>query len=156
MPFSRIIKRIILVLFFIILLLNNNTVLAQYYDTGQDPFKLKWYQINTENFQIIFPKSSEKQAQHLANSLTSVYKRGGLSLNHQPKKIPVILHNQSVVSNGMVAWAPKGMQIYTCPPQNIYSQDWIDQLATHEFRHVVQIDKLNHGFSKFLYYLQNM
>ncbi|RLD64065.1 MAG: hypothetical protein DRJ01_02055 [Bacteroidetes bacterium] len=153
MSFSRIIKRIILVLFFIILLLNNNTVLAQYYDTGQDPFKLKWYQINTENFQIIFPKSSEKQAQHLANSLTSVYKRGGLSLNHQPKKIPVILHNQSVVSNGMVAWAPKGMQIYTCPPQNIYSQDWIDQLATHEFRHVVQIDKLNHGFSKFLYYI---
>ena len=153
MIFSKIIKRIIFALFFIILFLNNNTVLAQYYDTGQDPFKLKWYQINTENFQIIFPKSSEKQAQHLANSLSTVYKRGGVTLNHNPKKIPVIIHNQSVLSNGQVAWAPKGMQIFTCPPQDIYAQDWIDQLATHEFRHVVQIDKLNHGFTRFLYYI---
>ncbi|MBE9466801.1 MAG: hypothetical protein IMY72_00610 [Bacteroidetes bacterium] len=151
--YFKIVKRIIFILFFIILLLSNKILLAQYYDNGQDPFKLKWLQINTDNFQIIFSKSSEKQAQHLANSLTSVYKRGGLSLNQQPKKIPVILHNQSVISNGMVAWAPKGMQIYTCPPQNTYAQDWLDQLATHEFRHVVQIEKLNHGFSKFMYYI---
>ena len=146
-------KRIIFILFFIILLLSNNILLAQYFDNGQEPYKLKWYQINTDNFQIIFPKSSENQAQHLANSLTSVYKRGGLSLNFYPKKIPVVLHNQSVLSNGQVAWAPKGMQIFTCPPQNIYAQDWLDQLATHEFRHVVQIEKLNHGFSRFLYYI---
>ncbi len=146
-------KRIILVFFFIVLLLSNKILLAQYYDTGQDPFKLKWYQINTDNFQIIFPENSDKQAQQLANSLQHLYNRGSFTLNNKPKKIPVIVHNQSVLSNGQVAWAPKGMQIFTCPPQDIYAQDWIDQLATHEFRHVVQIDKLNHGFSKFLYHI---
>ena len=40
---------------------------AQYYSSGQDPFSVKWKQIKTDHFQVIYPKSFEEKAQYLAN-----------------------------------------------------------------------------------------
>ncbi len=123
---------------------------AQYFQTGQDPASLKWRQINTENFQIIYPDYYEKQAQKLAGIMEIVYKKGGTTLHYQPKKISIILHTQTVKSNGLVAWAPKRVEFYTIPHQGNYAQDWIEQLAIHEFRHVVQIDKVNSEIPKII------
>lgn len=121
---------------------------AQYFSTGQDPASLKWRQINTENFQLIYPDYFEDQAQELANKLEHVYDYGGYSLGFQPNKISVILHTQTVNSNGLVAYAPKRSEFYTTPHQSMYAQDWLEQLAIHEFRHVVQIDKVNEELPK--------
>ena len=133
-------KKYLLILLFAVLL---NIANAQYFQTGQDPASIRWRQINTENFQLIYPDYYETQAQQLAATLEKVYLKGGASLNHSPKKISVILHTQTVKSNGLVAYAPKRVEFYTIPHQDIYAQDWLDQLAIHEFRHVVQIDKIN-------------
>ena len=38
---------------------------AQYFQTGQDPSSIKWKQINTINFQVIYPEEFEKQAQRV-------------------------------------------------------------------------------------------
>lgn len=123
---------------------------AQYFDTGQDPASLKWRQINTANFQLIYPDYYEEQAQILAQKLELVYDFGSYSLKHNPEKISVILHTQTVQSNGLVAYAPKRSEFYTTPRQSIYPQDWLEQLALHEFRHVVQIDKLNSDLPKLI------
>ncbi|WP_321373759.1 hypothetical protein [uncultured Draconibacterium sp.] len=123
---------------------------AQYFDTGQDPASLKWRQINTANFQLIYPDYYEEQAQILAQKLEMVYDFGSYSLKHNPEKISVILHTQTVQSNGLVAYAPKRSEFYTTPRQSIYPQDWLEQLALHEFRHVVQIDKLNSDLPKLI------
>ena len=130
-------------LFFVCLLLIFENIQAQYFQTGEDPASLKWRQINTENFQLIYPDYFESEAQKLANSLELVYNYGGYSLHHRPRKISVILHTQTVKSNGLVAYAPKRSEFYTTPHQSIYPQDWLEQLAIHEFRHVVQIDKID-------------
>ncbi|HPE75215.1 MAG TPA: hypothetical protein PLC80_03965 [Draconibacterium sp.] len=127
-----------------------NVSKAQYFQTGQDPASLKWRQINTENFQIIYPDYYENQAQKLAVVMEKVYLAGGKSLKYKPKKISIILHTQTVKSNGLVAWAPKRVELYTIPHQGIYAQNWIEQLAIHEFRHVVQIDKVNSELPKIL------
>ncbi|MFW5774181.1 MAG: hypothetical protein ACOCWD_05815, partial [Tangfeifania sp.] len=116
---------------------------AQYFQTGQDPASIDWRQINTDNFQVIYPDYYEPQAQELAGKLEKVYELGAYSLAHHPKKISVILHTQTVVSNGLVGWAPKRAEFYTTPHQSIYPQDWLEQLVLHEYRHVVQIDKIN-------------
>ena len=143
-------KKVILFIFLLCLFKFGNT---QYYSSGQDPASIKWQQIKTKYFQIIYPEDFEKQSQYLANVLETVYKFGSRSLGYNPKKIPLILHNQSVISNAYVAWAPKRMEFYTCPPQDSYSENWLEQLSIHEFRHVVQIDILNQGFTKVLYYI---
>jgi len=139
-------KRLILILF----VLASIAVKAQYFETGQDPASLKWRQINTENFQLIYPDYYEDQAQVLAQKLEMVYNVGSNSLNHNPSKISVILHTQTVKSNGLVAYAPKRSEFFTTPHQGIYPQDWLEQLALHEFRHVVQTDKLNSELPKII------
>ena len=115
---------------------------AQYYVQGEDPAGIHWKQINTENFQIIFPDNFEANAQRTAFILEKVYNYAGQSLKHQPRKISVILHTNTVRSNGFAAWAPARVELFTTPDQSIYAQEWLEQLAIHEFRHVVQIDKI--------------
>ncbi len=116
---------------------------AQYFQTGQDPASIKWRQINTNNFQLIYPDYYELPAQKLAYVLEKTYRYGSYTLHYSPRKISVILHTQTVSSNGLVALAPRRSEFYTTPHQDIYPQEWLEQLALHEFRHVVQIDKIN-------------
>ncbi|MDP4207217.1 MAG: hypothetical protein Q8928_00250 [Bacteroidota bacterium] len=132
----------------LILFLRLMPVSAQFYDSGEDPASIRWKQINTVNFQVIFPSGSEKEANRVANTLTYIYNYVSRSLGHQPRKISIILHSHSAFSNGFVSWAPKRAEFYTTPDQGSYGQDWLDQLCVHEFRHVVQIDKLNQGITR--------
>ncbi len=132
------------------LLVVYNFSYAQFYDTGCEPTSIKWEQINTKNFQIIFAEDFYSQANKLANILDYSYNNISKSLNHKPKKISIILHNNTVNSNGYVSWAPKRIEMYATPSQKMYYQPWLEQLCVHEFRHVVQIDKLNQGITKIL------
>ncbi len=128
------------------------TILPQFYETGQDPHSVEWEQIQTRFFTIIFPSESEIQAQRLVNLLDLTYGPTSSFLQTKPKKIPVVMHNRSVLSNGFVVWAPKRMEITNTPPQESGPHDWLEQLALHEYRHVVQLYKLNHGFTGFMKY----
>lgn len=134
----------------IVLLLGISNVKAQYFQTGQDPASIKWRQINSPNFQLIYPDYYELQAQKLASIMEKVYAYKSNSIHHKPKKISIILHTQTVQSNGLVAYAPKRSEFYTTPHQAIYPQDWLEQLAIHEFRHVVQLDKINSEIPKII------
>lgn len=142
----------LLVIILIIFYTNQDTS-SQFYLTGQAPASVKWMQINTGNHQIIFPDTFQEQALRIAGILNEAWELTGHSLNHQPGKIPVVIHNQSARSNGMVVWAPKRMELYTTPPQHARGGDWLTQLAVHEQRHVVQVDKLNQGITRVLYFL---
>ena len=115
---------------------------SQYYSIGEDPASIRWRQINTEKFQVIYPASFEPKAQRMAAVLEKVYLYAGNTLDHQPRKISVILHTGTVMSNGVVIWAPSRMELFTTPPQETYAQNWLEQLAIHEMRHVVQLDKI--------------
>jgi hypothetical protein len=137
-------------LIFFCFLLFSVSVSAQYYETGQDPASIKWRQINTDHFQLIYPDYFEEGAQTLAHKLDLVYDYGTYSLHHEPKKISIILHTQSITSNGLVTYAPRHSEFYTTPSQDTYAQNWLEQLATHEFRHVVQLDKINTEMPKLI------
>ncbi len=126
---------------------------SQFYERGQDPAFIRWKQIRTENYQIIFPESYVNEAQRLANILEYAYNYVSFSLKNKPRKISVIIHNYSVRFNGFVAWAPKRMELYPTSPQDIYPQEALEQLALHELRHVVQVDKLHQGLTRILYYV---
>lgn len=128
-------------------------VCSQFYSAGQDPFSVRWKQINTENFQVIFPDDYIHQATYIADVLEWAYEHGSKTLDHRPRKVSVIVHNQTVISNGFVSWAPRRIELYTNPPANNDAHDWMERLAIHELRHVVQIDKLNQGVTRLLSYV---
>ncbi|WP_017259349.1 TolB-like translocation protein [Pedobacter arcticus] len=115
---------------------------SQFIDGGQNPPSVKFKQINTPNFQIIYPTLFESEAQRMANTLEILVKQVSKTLGHQPKPISIIFQNQGVVSNGFVTMAPRHSEFYTMPGQEFDAQDWLNSLAVHELRHVVQFDKI--------------
>lgn len=127
---------------FLYIILHVFVAKAQYFQTGQDPSLIRWRQINTPNFQVIYPEEFEKEAQRVSFVLDKVYSYGSKSLDFHPRKASIVLHTRTVKSNGLVAWAPKRIELFTTPHQQIYAQDWLEELALHEFRHLVQMDKI--------------
>ena len=140
-------------IYFAILSLFPILVSGQYYNLGQDPGSLKWRQISTPHFRIVYPESFERKAIKLIPTLDYIYAQETGTLGYKPEKVPLIIHNYNIVPNAVTAWAPKRIELFTCPPQDIYSQDWLEQLMIHEYRHVIQIDRTNQGFTRILSWL---
>ncbi len=126
---------------------------SQYYQTGQDPASLKWLEIKTGRFRVIYPESYGRQGIEFAKSLDDAYLRLGSLFPPKKFRIPVIIHNYTTTSNGYVVWAPKRMEIYPTPEQNTIPLDPVKQLTVHELTHVLQMESLNKGFSKGLSFL---
>lgn len=127
----------------LLLLVTSLCARSQYFLTGEDPAGLNWRQIVTADFQLIYPAEFEDKAKIMAGYFQKVYQIGSASLRHKPRKISVIFHTRTIRSNGLVGYAPKRMEIYTTPHQDILAQEWLRHLVLHEFRHVVQVDKIS-------------
>ncbi|HCW07518.1 MAG TPA: hypothetical protein DGG95_09165, partial [Cytophagales bacterium] len=65
---------------------------------GTNPASIKWYQINTPNFRLLYPQGFEAQAQRMANTLESLHepeaksmltKRNG-GMEKLPRKISIV------------------------------------------------------------------
>jgi len=129
-------------LLLLILCISSLEVFSQIFNDDPYPPSVKWRQINTDNFQLIYPASFEDGAQKLANRLETFRVLVSQTLGKEPRKISIILQNQTIESNGNVQLAPRRSEFYTTPPQQGDFQEWMDNLAIHELRHVVQFDKL--------------
>ncbi|MFC2101608.1 hypothetical protein ACFLS7_01285 [Bacteroidota bacterium] len=141
-------------LFWILLFLGSiSSLQAQYYSTGQDPASVRWSQIKADSFRIVFPDNYISHSQYLANILELTTRYETKSLKAKVPRMPFLLHTSSTLSNGLTVWAPRRIELYTCPPQDIYPEEWLEQLALHEYRHAVQTSKMNQGFTKALYYI---
>lgn len=133
---------IISILCIYISLITSQKVFSQLFSAGQNPPSVKFKQINTVQFQIIYPTPLEQEAQRMANILNAIVADVSKSLGHIPKPISIILQTQGVLSNGFVQMGPRRSEFYTIPGQEFDAQDWLNSLAVHELRHVVQFDKL--------------
>ena len=121
-----------------------------------NPPSLKWYQVNTNHFRVLYPKGFETQAQRMANTLEHIHEPESRTMGASPRKISVVLQNQSAVSNGFVSITPRRSEFYTMPSQNynfLGNNDWLNLLASHEYRHMVQFQHATRGFNRAFYYL---
>lgn len=134
-------------LILLVFLLITVSLSAQYYNTGQDPARLKWLQIKTDRFKIIYPERFGQEGIEFARALDKAYTNMSPLYRAGKFRIPVIIHNYTTQSNGYVAWAPKRMEIYPTPEQDAIPLDNNTQLALHELTHVFQMETLNEGFS---------
>lgn len=132
----------------ILLLLFSRPVMSQYYETGQDPAGIKWLQIKTGHFTVIYPEKYGSEGIEFAKALDRSLS-GMASLFPEKKfRIPVLVHSYSSESNGYVAWAPKRMELYPMPDQNSLPGDANTLLTTHELAHVFELESLNKGFTR--------
>jgi len=149
-------KLIIKYLASISLSITSLSVSAQIFSTAQNPLSVKWNYIYSGGFKIIYPQELEKEAQRMANTLPYIYPKTGLGLRQQKTSIPLLLQNRGTIANGFVQLAPKKSEFYATPPQFFDSQDWLNNLAVHELRHIAQFDKLTgtqaHPFPELVYF----
>ncbi len=136
--------------FFSVLYITIPVCQGQYYVAGIDPASVKWRQIKTPNFKVIYPLTFERHAQYIANSLEYNYYPDSRTISSFVPRMPLILHDQTTIPSSVTPYAPRRFDIFTTPSQDIYPQDWIDQLIIHEFRHASQFSAVNHGFTKAL------
>lgn len=134
----------LLFLFFVF----HETSYGQYYETGQDPASLKWVQIKTPRFRIIYPESYGRAGIDYARSIIKAEQEIRAIFPGTRFRIPVVIHNYSTYSNAYVAWAPKRIEIYPAAEQNALPGDQFRLLSLHELTHVYQMKSLETGFTK--------
>src|SRR5690606_29808405 len=115
---------------------------GQLISSDQAPPNVKWNTIEARNFNLIYPIELGKEAQRVANILENTVHKISTDIGINPRKINIVLQNRTVEANGYVQLAPRKSEFFTTPPQDSDPADWLETLAIHEYRHVVQIDKL--------------
>lgn len=137
----------------IFLTLAASSASAQYFSYGEDPASLRWRQIRTSHFQLIYPQEWEKMAPAVAEFLETIRQPLVSSLQSHTRPIPVILRNQTMLSNGFVTWAPKRIELFTTTPYDNQATNWMRYLSIHEFRHVAQIEAINRSTTRFFSFI---
>ena len=122
---------------------------AQFYTSGDDPAKLKWFSISSPDFKVIYPEGFDSLALEYGKSLEKFRVPVGRSIGYEPnglyrKPLSVVLHPYAS-ANGMVVWAPRRMEFQTGPnAEEPEPMEWITNLAVHESRHASQMQFAHH------------
>lgn len=149
-------RRIILLFF---LLYACTSLKAQFSLSGSDPSSVRWMQMNTQEFKIIFPEGEDSLARvygtWLEKARVDVSRSSGLLIGKDYRsRMPVVLHSFNTIPNASVAWAPKRMDFFTAPdPYDPTPVPWEKLLSIHEGRHAAQMQAGVAGRHKVFKYL---
>ena len=120
--------------------------------TGNDPGRLRWSTFRTGDYQLVYPRGLDSLATVYGTLLQQYSVPLSASSGFRPNEkfsrpMPVILHPYAGISNGLVAWAPRRMDLFTLPDvSGMTPIPWAKLLAIHEGRHVAQKQFLRTGF----------
>ncbi|HJU74295.1 MAG TPA: hypothetical protein VJ717_11160 [Gemmatimonadaceae bacterium] len=113
---------------------------------------LRWYQIVTPHFTVIFRDSLADEARRAATLLERAYQPLTRTLGKKPERIPVLLAGQSLIPNAFVAWFPKRTIWHPLPKTSTQFAgpiEWYTMLAVHEGRHIAQERQMRSGIVGF-------
>ncbi|MEO6313497.1 MAG: hypothetical protein ABIU63_03890 [Chitinophagaceae bacterium] len=117
---------------------------------GGNPPSVRWQQVNNDAVRVIFPAALDSAAARVAAVAALLRTTTPGTIGPRQKKVDIVLHPNTIVSNGYVALGPFRSEFYLTPPQNSFelgSLRWQDMLAIHEYRHVQQYNNFNVGLS---------
>lgn len=131
------------------MILASTAMNAQFYQSGSDPASVRWMQLTTDNYRLIYPRGMDSLARAYARSLEQVRGPVGDGTGMLPncnyrRPMPVVLHPFNTRSNGTVVWTPRRVELLTTPeavaPEPV---PWMEQLTVHESRHISQMQYIH-------------
>ena len=126
---------------------------GQYYDWGRSPQGMRWMQAKLPSGKVVFPDYYSDNAARVARYLDTIRPSISYGFEYAPLKMPVVLHTENFVANGMAMWAPKRIELEMIPDAQPFAEPWLKHLVTHEYRHAVQYGNLYRRFMKGLGYV---
>jgi hypothetical protein len=124
----------------IIILVMPRKALAQEDDSPHP--ELEWYTIETEHFYVHYHAGEERSAQVVARIAEDIYGPITSLYNHEPdQKVSFVLKDYGDFSNGATYFYDNKIEIWA-PALDFElrgTTDWLRNVVTHEFTHVVQI-----------------
>ncbi len=123
---------------------------------GGEPASVKWKQVNTDTVRIIFPEGMDSIAKRIATITSKEQQQYAGTIGDNLHKVSIVLHSQTIFSNGFVALGPWHSEFFLTPDQNAFelgSMSWPDLLSVHEYRHVEQYSNFNVGLSHAMHIL---
>jgi len=107
---------------------------------------LRWRTLDTEHFSVHFAEQNRPQAHAVAAVAERVYPRITGMLQWQPRaRTHLIMLDSADFSNGFASPLPFNYTgIFLSPPdagELLQNRDWLELVLTHEFFHVVHLDK---------------
>ena len=118
----------------------------------QNPPALRWQQVRTPHFRVLYPLGLEDAAQRTARRLEQVHGPGAATLGVSPRPVAVVMQTRTSISNGFVTFLPRHAEFFITPQQGmgLGTVDWLDGLVVHEYRHVAQFEKGRQGIGRVL------
>lgn len=120
----------------------------------QSDANTRWLNLEDEHFQIIFPDYLEHKAHFTLNLLQYYRKTVAKTYQTHADKISVVLRPQMNQPNGFVTLAPRRSEWFhhaSLTPL-IGSLNFLQALAVHEYRHVIQFDAMKDDNLLYPYY----
>ncbi len=121
---------------------------------GGNPASIHWKQINTDTVRVIFPEGYDSMAQRIATLTNYEQRTNEKMIGDKIRKISIVLQTDVTFSNGFVQLAPYRSEFFlmpSLPAFDLGAQNWADNLAIHEFRHVQQYSNFRVGLAKVVY-----
>ena len=133
-------------LFTFALLLWCTTLRAQWLELHWADPRLHWRTIETQNFLIHFAEQNRAQARVAASTAERLYPQITSLLDWQPgQRTHVVLLDSADFANGYASPVPFNYStIFLSPPDDgelLQNQDWLELVMSHEFFHIVHLDK---------------
>ncbi|MEI9937166.1 MAG: hypothetical protein WDO69_08060 [Pseudomonadota bacterium] len=110
-----------------------------------DPY-LEWYTVKTPHFRVHYHGGEEDIAQRTASSAESVYQRLVPQLGWAPKQVTeIVITDDTDSANGSASTLPYNVvRLFATAPDDMSPlgdyDNWINELITHEYTHILQID----------------
>lgn len=102
---------------------------------------------------IIYPEGHDSIARAAAR-YAALYRSTSMLHRTSSRRFPVVMRSFTPISNGMVAWVPSRMELYSMTAgEQDYPVRWLNHLISHEMRHYAQLHALGDGPFRWLYFL---
>jgi len=135
---------------FLLCVLFGLTVFPARAGVSHDP-ALTWHTLRSAHFRVHYYDGEEALAQRTAATAERVHSQLSPVIGWQPEEpVDIVLNDRLDISNGYASFFPADrMTIFVTPPDEVSGLEdhggWLDTVLTHEYTHILHLDKATHA-----------